>query len=56
MPPAMYPDKINQFGMGDTNNSSRCLPNLAPKNDDTTLAYELVMTVIMMRPGAMNCM
>ncbi len=30
-----------------------CLPNFAPKNDDTTLPYEFVMTDIMMRPGAM---
>ncbi len=33
-----------------------CLPNLAPKNDDTTFAYELVITDIMISPGAMYCM
>ena len=40
-----------QFGSGETSSSSTCLPNFAPKNDDTTFAYELVMTDIMMRPG-----
>src|SRR5262245_41203733 len=47
---------ITQLGSGETSNSSTCLPNFAPKNDDTTFAYELVMTDIMMRPGAMYCM
>jgi hypothetical protein len=28
---------ITQFGSGETSSSSMCLPNLAPKNDDTTL-------------------
>ena len=36
--------------------SSTWRPNLAPKNDDTTLPYELVITDIMIRPGAMYCM
>src|SRR5689334_20978006 len=56
MPPHMYPRTISQFGSGETSNSSMCLPNFAPKNDDTTLPYEFVMTDIMMRPGAMYCM
>ncbi len=47
---------ISQLGSGETSSSSMCLPNLAPKNDDTTFAYEFVMTDIMMRPGAMYCM
>ena len=37
MPPHMYPVTISQFGSGDTSSSSMCLPNLAPKKDDTTL-------------------
>src|SRR3954469_19078938 len=45
-----------QLGSGATSISSTCLPNFAPKNDDTTLPYELVMTAIMMSPGAMYCM
>ncbi len=40
-------------GNGDTSSSSMCLPNFAPKNDDTTLPYEFVITDIMIRPGAM---
>ena len=28
---------ISQFGSGETSSSSMCLPNFAPKNDDTTL-------------------
>src|SRR5688572_22859583 len=54
-PPHTYPSNISQPGSGDTISSSMCLPNLAPKKDDTTLAYELLMTCIMIRPGAMYC-
>ena len=42
-----------KFGKGDTSSSSMCLPNLAPKNEDTTLPYDVVITAIMIRPGAM---
>ena len=28
---------MTQFGSGETSSSSTCLPNFAPKNDDTTL-------------------
>jgi len=45
-----------QLGSGETSSSSTCLPNFAPKNELTTLPYELVITDIMIRPGAMYCM
>src|SRR6185312_15260341 len=55
-PPVTYPATISQFGSGETSSSSMCLPNFAPKNDDTTFAYDCVITDIMINPGAMYCM
>ena len=55
-PPATWPMMMVAFDIGETSISSIWRPNLAPKNDETTLPYEFVMTDIMIRPGAMYCM
>ena len=47
---------IDALDIGETSISSMCRPNFAPKKDDTTLPYELVITDIMINPGAMYCM
>ena len=44
---------MTQLGSGETSISSMCLPNFAPKKEDTTLPYELPITCIMINPGAM---
>lgn len=55
-PPVTYPDTMSQLGNGETSSSSTCLPNFAPKKDDTTLVYELLITACMINPGAMYIM
>lgn len=53
-PPAMNPKIITFVGTGATSNSSIFFWNFCEKNDDDTLAYELVIADIMIRPGTMN--
>src|SRR5882672_6169347 len=53
-PPATKPSTIVECASGATSISSRCSISLLEKNEETTFANELVMTAIMIRPGAMN--
>ena len=52
IPPARYPITIEASLIGETNNSSICLCIFALKKLPTTLPYELVITDIIIRPGA----
>ena len=54
MPPTMKPKRIVQFGIGDIKISSIAFWNFAPKNAEATLAYELVITANIIKPGTMN--
>ena len=56
IPPVTYPERMMKLGVGVTWISSMERWNFALKKDDETLAYELVITDIKIRPGTIKSM